>query len=114
MTSCIKRRRSAFQRLAAFVVLAFAVVALGAGSFGVASADAAPLQRVLAQSAEIAGQTGQPSSNLSYVLAVFLITWAAFFGYVFVMSRRQREMRREIEALKRALADREQSMAERE
>ena len=46
-------------------------------------------------------------SELPWLFAVFFITWAAFFGYVFVMSRRQREMRREIDALRRALADRE-------
>lgn len=47
-----------------------------------------------------------PEANLPYLFAVFFITWAAFFGYVFVMSRRQREMQGEIDALKRALADR--------
>ena len=45
-------------------------------------------------------------SELPWLFAVFFVTWAAFFGYVFVMSRRQREMRREIDALRRALADR--------
>ena len=33
-------------------------------------------------------------SELPWLFAVFFITWAAFFGYVFVMSRRQREMQR--------------------
>ena len=46
-------------------------------------------------------------SELPWLFAVFFITWAAFFGYVFVMSRRQRELRREIDALRRALAHRE-------
>ena len=46
-----------------------------------------------------------PDSNLTYLFAVFFITWAGFFGYVFVMSRRQKEMRREIDALKRALVE---------
>ena len=48
-------------------------------------------------------------SELPWLFAVFFITWAAFFAYVFMMSRRQREMRREIDALSRALADRETS-----
>ncbi len=48
--------------------------------------------------------TDGPDANLPYLFAVFIITWAAFFGYVFYMSRRQREMQREIEALERALA----------
>ena len=46
-------------------------------------------------------------SELPWLFAVFFITWAAFFGYVFVMSRRQREMRREVDALRRVLAQRE-------
>ena len=51
-------------------------------------------------------------SELPWLFAVFFITWAAFFGYVFVMSRRQREMQREIEALSLALQEREQREAE--
>ncbi len=46
-------------------------------------------------------------SELPWLFAVFFITWAVFFGYVFVMSRRQREMQREIEALRSALAEKE-------
>ena len=46
-------------------------------------------------------------SELPWLFAVFFITWAAFFGYAFVMSRRQREMHREIDALNQALAQRE-------
>ena len=51
-------------------------------------------------------------SELPWLFAVFFITWAAFFGYVFVMSRRQREMRREIDALRRVLAQRESEESE--
>jgi CcmD family protein len=50
---------------------------------------------------------GDPEANLPYLFAVYIVTWAGFFGYVFVMSRRQREMRREIDALKVALTDKE-------
>ena len=53
-------------------------------------------------------------SELPWLFAVFFITWAAFFGYVFVMSRRQREMQREIEALSLVLQEREQREAEAE
>ena len=48
-----------------------------------------------------------PEANLPFLFAVYIITWAAFFAYAFYVSRRQREMQREIEALKRALQDRE-------
>ena len=48
-----------------------------------------------------------PEANLPYLFAVFIITWAVFFGYVFVMSRRQNELRQEIDALKQRLAESE-------
>lgn len=57
-------------------------------------------------------QGRQPEANLPFLFAVFLITWAAFFAYVFVMSRRQKEMRREIEALQQVLDERERQNAE--
>ena len=64
----------------------------------------------LAPAAALA-QAGEPSrapeANLPFLFAVYIITWAAFFGYAFYVSRRQREMQGEIEALKRALQDRE-------
>ena len=46
-------------------------------------------------------------SELPWLFAVFFIAWAAFFAYVFVMSRRQREMRNEIDVLKSVLAEKE-------
>ncbi len=51
-------------------------------------------------------------ANLPFLFAVFIVTWAAFFGYVLYVSRRQREMQGEIEALRRALDDRERSSAD--
>ena len=59
-------------------------------------------EKVPQQSDEMDGE-----SELPWLFAVFIITWAAFFAYVFIMSRRQREMQREIEMLKRSLEDRE-------
>lgn len=50
-----------------------------------------------------------PEANLSFLFAVYIITWAGFFGYVFYVSRRQREMRREIDALKRAVHEKEET-----
>ena len=52
---------------------------------------------------DIPAQQRRGEAELPWLFAVYAITWAAFFGYVFVMSRRQREMQREIETLKRAL-----------
>ncbi len=66
-------------------------------------------------SAASPGQAGsEPEANLPFLFAVFIITWAAFFAYVFYVSRRQREMQNEIEALKQALDERDGQAAEQE
>ena len=48
-----------------------------------------------------------PEANLPFLFAVYILTWAGFFGYAFYMSRRQRDMRRDIDALRRALRERQ-------
>ena len=53
--------------------------------------------------ADSLAQQQRGEAELPWLFAVYAITWAAFFAYVFIMSRRQREMQREIDALKRAL-----------
>ena len=40
------------------------------------------------------------SSELPWLFAVFFVTWAVFFAYIFIMSQRQKQLRREIAALK--------------
>ena len=65
--------------------------------------------RAAAQAAAQAQQGSDPEANLPYLFAVYIITWAAFFAYVFYVSRRQREMQAEIDALKRALEERKPS-----
>ena len=52
-------------------------------------------------------QEFEGESDLPWLFAVFFVTWATFFAYVFIMSRRQRDMQRELDALKRVLAERE-------
>jgi len=59
----------------------------------------APQERTLVQ------EEHSPESNLGYLFAVYTITWIVFFAYLFFISRRQRDMRREMEALKRALEE---------
>ena len=61
-----------------------------------------------------AQQSGDPEANLPFLFAVFIITWAAFFVYVFYVSRKQREMQAEIEALKRALEERDEQPTEQD
>ena len=48
-----------------------------------------------------------PSDNLPYLFAAYAVTWVGFFVYMFFMSRRQREMEREIEELRQELERRE-------
>ncbi len=69
--------------------------------------DTEPLPAPAAYAAQEAG--ADPEANLPYLFAVFITTWLAFFGYVFYMSRRQREMQREIDELKRAISERDSS-----
>ena len=53
-----------------------------------------------------------PEANLPYLFAVYIITWGGFFAYVFYTSRRQREMEREIEALKATLVENQKASAQ--
>ena len=59
----------------------------------------------------LAAGTAQDSfdrgGNLPFLFAVYTVTWAAFFAYAFYMSRRQRELRRELEELRKALEERQ-------
>ena len=48
-----------------------------------------------------------PEANLPYLYAVYTVTWVAFFGYLFYISQKQRDLRREVEELRRALAEKE-------
>jgi len=48
-------------------------------------------------------QAAVTSSSLSFLFAAFAISWAAFFLYAFFLTRRQKEMQREIRALRQAL-----------
>lgn len=76
-----------------------------AGAFILIGGAALPVRTAYASG--VAQQNLRGQSELPWLFAVFVITWAAFFAYIFIISRRQREMRNEIEALKRALKDRE-------
>ncbi len=44
-----------------------------------------------------------PSENLPYLFAVYSVTWVLFFAYVFYVSRRQRELEREIRELRSSM-----------
>ena len=46
-------------------------------------------------------------SNLGYLVAGTLLTWAGFFAYAIYIARKNRELRREVEELRRLLGERE-------
>jgi CcmD family protein len=48
-----------------------------------------------------------PEANLPYLFAVYAITWVIFFVYLYYLSQRQRNLRREVEELREALSERE-------
>ncbi len=53
--------------------------------------------------------TGDVGSGLIYVIAAYAVVWLFIFGYLFSLTRRQANLRREIEALKQAQAQAEHS-----
>ena len=59
---------------------------------------------VVAVHADVSGLTeaesATPSDNLEYLFAVFFLTWVAFFGYIFFLSRRLVGLKSEVEELK--------------
>ena len=46
-------------------------------------------------------------SNLGYLLAGTLLTWAGFFAYAVYLWRKNRDLRREVDDLRRLLGERE-------
>ena len=49
--------------------------------------------------------TSGPEANLPYLFAAYTITWIAFFTYLYYLSQRQQNLRREIEDLRLALSE---------
>ncbi len=43
--------------------------------------------------------------NLGYLFAAFTVVWLALFGYIFILSRRQQRLRRDIDLLKETLKE---------
>ena len=41
--------------------------------------------------------------NASHLFAAFAIVWVVLFGYIFILSQRQKKLRREIELFKEVL-----------
>ena len=57
------------------------------------------------RAAQVVGQDNtNTETNLDFLFAIYIITWAGFFTYIFIVSRRQRTMEREIESLKQLMS----------
>ena len=93
----MSRRMTTFVAVAALLLLLLAI----APAAGPAMAAGEP--RAAAQSTLAPQVSEDADSNLGYLFAVYMVTWAGFFGYVFMTSRRQRVLGREIEYLKKLL-----------
>ena len=113
----MKSYLSASRRLGARAAIAIALLFLiGGGSLAapaVSAADSVPAAAEVPESPQ-QGEDGSSGSELPWLFAVFIITWAVFFAYVFVMSRRQREMQQEIDTLRRTVQERLQEEAGKE
>ena len=46
----------------------------------------------------------ESNSNLGYLFAVFFITWVAFFGYLFFLSKKQHNIIRDIKELENTIS----------
>ena len=53
--------------------------------------------------AAVSGQSAPGESNLGFLLVGLLLVWGGFFAYTFYLSRKTREMRREIDELREQL-----------
>jgi CcmD family protein len=50
-------------------------------------------------------QATAPEGGLGYVLAAFGLAWVLFFAYVFYIERKSRQLRRDLDALRREVAE---------
>ena len=110
MSSTRELHSYALPRLATLgAIIVMGVIALSA--IGVVGAYEGPLQPAV-QGTAPAQEGGGPEANLPFLFAVYIVTWAAFFAYVFYVSRRQRELQNEIRDLRRALEERDKRESE--
>ena len=48
-------------------------------------------------------ESGKLETNLSFLFAVFAVTWAGFFAYIFFVSRKQRELQHQVARLRASI-----------
>ncbi len=86
--------------LMALILLSAVIVALDADVALAQTATPGP-------AGSIAGEDTDPEANLPYLFAAYTVTWIGFFVYVYYLSQKNRSLRREVEALREALEERE-------
>lgn len=50
-------------------------------------------------------ESSHPDDNLPFLFAAYTVTWFGFFSYAFYISRRQNDLRRELEALREQITE---------
>ena len=91
----------------ALPVLAMLFILVMQAPTQIAASEVSSYEASLANDEPLPHEGRGPESYLPYLFAVFSVTWIAFFGYAFLMSRRQRDMQRELEALRKDLEEKE-------
>jgi len=97
MVSIFKRTLILAMALVTILMLTLPIAQQAWADYNIWGEEVSPYQQQIGK---------DPEAHLPFLYAVYTITWAAFFGYIVLLSRRQREMRREIEALRKALEER--------
>lgn len=86
-----------------YSLAAMSAFAIWAGVAGVAAAAGFTTETA---SGGLAGQANtNTNTNLGYLFAIYVITWAGFFAYLFMVSRRQKEIERELARLRERLGE---------
>ena len=78
----------------------------GAGEVVMAYQELTPIHNLI--SGVSSPQYSNDESGLPWLFAVFAVTWASFFVYALFMSRRQKEITRELETLKKLISSEEE------
>ena len=100
-----------------WILIAALAVGIAAGPWWARdtyAASAGPETTGPAASQQQEAENSDPEANLPYLFAVYMVTWGVFFAYVFFTSRRQREMRRELDVLKATLEEKDRLSGGRE
>lgn len=85
-----------------FSLAAVSTLAIWAAAVGVAAAAGVTTETA----AGFAGQQNtNTNTNLGYLFAIYIITWAGFFAYVLMVSRRQKDIERELARLRERLGE---------